>query len=730
MSIGRISIDVGANLQGLSIKMDESLSLLDRWSSKAEDKSKSLFDTLTEGLASGPMDMMDQTANAMGGLASAIDSLETPLSVLPQGIQDGIQSFGELNSLMSESIGLVGDIVDGFQPLLRMFPVIGDVGGKTFKKIGAGLLRFVKSPAGIAAGAVIGLSAVFYKNLDPAASVVTKIGNFFIDAYNKSLVLRQGVEIVITTLNTLKEGLVGGFKISTDFLSRTFESIGQVGTGNLGGVGKIWEGFLENGQKVGEDFVNNVNVGVEKSINRILNGTDKLTFDQVRNSQFFKGVENIGDWISEEWRKLFPEDFSHLDEMSDAWKEALEPLDGGFEKAKSALEQLQAAIRMARDEMSNKFLLGDIEGAEEAREKLDGLIARLEAIKTFEKGRIEINVPEIQTGFEARGGEVDNLMTRIKRQFEINDRIIELEVKLESNPQSLEQITAWEKELKSLRAEAEKLGIKLPQSFKMAQDAGSKFVGSMRSLGEEMKDILKDAFANKIVNLFEGSDKERIAEINDELREQREILTDRSATKEAREAAEARIKILEREKAAEKARGSVIVQTTKLLLDAAKEHLKAKLVEALSSAASAEAKKGLPGLITAGIAIAGFSALFSSKIPKLFQGGRLFKPTLFEGGEYPGAATNPEIVQPLNDLKNDIADAFRPFASGLMEAISMVGNTVINQPPSAISTYRTAPVIVNAFAETSIRDGELYTMIKVQHENELRTTGVNPLILQ
>ncbi len=200
------------------------------------------------------------------------------------------------------------------------------------------------------------------------------------------------------------------------------------------------------------------------------------------------------------------------------------------------------------------------------------------------------------------------------------------------------------------------------EAKKSAEVLRRRYLKMSNDLGKIFADSFGFQAADLITNIFEGADVERLRELNAELRETQRVLSSQESTNEEREAARERIKLIEAEIKAEKQRGNVILQTTKIAIEAAREAIKAELAKAIASVITPEvAKLGLAGLITAGIAIAGISALFASKVPKLAGGGLLFGRTLFEGGEYPGAATNPEVVSPLSTLKGHIQDAIAPL---------------------------------------------------------------------
>jgi len=49
------------------------------------------------------------------------------------------------------------------------------------------------------------------------------------------------------------------------------------------------------------------------------------------------------------------------------------------------------------------------------------------------------------------------------------------------------------------------------------------------------------------------------------------------------------------------------------------------------------------------------------QLPRLATGSVLKKPTVFLGGEYPGADKNPEIVSPLSMIKKGVSDVLNSF---------------------------------------------------------------------
>lgn len=87
------------------------------------------------------------------------------------------------------------------------------------------------------------------------------------------------------------------------------------------------------------------------------------------------------------------------------------------------------------------------------------------------------------------------------------------------------------------------------------------------------------------------------------------------------------------------------------VLDATSKILQAFLAQAIAGVIASESKKGLVGLITASIGVSLLMALWKTKVPEFASGGLVYSPTNALVGEYPGAANNPEVIAPLDKLK-------------------------------------------------------------------------------
>lgn len=90
------------------------------------------------------------------------------------------------------------------------------------------------------------------------------------------------------------------------------------------------------------------------------------------------------------------------------------------------------------------------------------------------------------------------------------------------------------------------------------------------------------------------------------------------------------------------------------VIDACSRALPAIMAVTAAKAAESAAATPIIGWIAAGAAIAAVIASFA-QLPKFAEGGIVYGPTLGLFGEYSGASNNPEVVAPLNKLKELIA---------------------------------------------------------------------------
>jgi len=78
----------------------------------------------------------------------------------------------------------------------------------------------------------------------------------------------------------------------------------------------------------------------------------------------------------------------------------------------------------------------------------------------------------------------------------------------------------------------------------------------------------------------------------------------------------------------------------------------ALLIEAIAGMTAREVlTKGPLGLISAAIGVAALHSFWNANVPEFAEGALAYGPVIGKMGEYPGAATNPEVIAPLSDLQ-------------------------------------------------------------------------------
>lgn len=96
----------------------------------------------------------------------------------------------------------------------------------------------------------------------------------------------------------------------------------------------------------------------------------------------------------------------------------------------------------------------------------------------------------------------------------------------------------------------------------------------------------------------------------------------------------------------------------KAIGSAARSSINAFIAEGVAGAVStALAKSGIPfplNMVAGAVAAAGATTLLNAAIPKFANGGIVSGPTIGMIGEYPGAKSNPEVIAPLNKLRDMI----------------------------------------------------------------------------
>jgi len=749
-----IQVPVSANVEKLIKKMEKADKAVASGFDKIEKRTVAFgrkFDAGISG-ASGFLntlkDALDDTSQSQGTWSRQMTGSVSVLKSLVGGATDVVDTYTQVRGVMMK-------VGEGVTSVNKIIGKLSPAASASLGRIGRSMIG-VLGPIGLVTAAVVGVGVAIHRDLDGSAAVVSKISNKFAELANRS-------ETVKKVYATLKQG------------ASVLDNIGQAISNAI--VLDSAAPAKDNGNKVAAEFTRGMIEGMISRKQDIVDGLPEITVEDVRNSKIWKGIEFIGDRLQNAYRNIF----------GDSYESVLAEMSQGFQNAitndNTPLEQLRFEIDNTRERLQNLYLQGDIPGAKRLKADLSTLKKRMKEVQEFSDGKqLKIQTPmemlqkEIMTTEALMNnlfikGDFTGATTAAMKLKELEDKLKnvqragELLTRTDSSPiallptqdpaplklridipgsniakikelrESLKSVQTFEgfqkiqKKIKELTDEASAMAVKVPDRMRaMASKLKQTFstVGDVfDDIGQSLKDAFPDFAASQITNLFSGVDHGAIAQLNDELREQQRIVSDTSASREAREAAKQRIKLIQEEIKAEKQKGNVLLQGAKLVIDTAKQVIQAALATAIAKAIDGEASKGLVGLITAGVAVAGISALFASKVPALAGGGSVSRPNTVLVGEYPNAPLNPEYIAPADMMQGHMRGAL----TDVLDARSPVGSPTQTSRPILQPIQEPGPktIYISGMLESEIRGDDLYQMVKIQHENELKTTGVNPL---
>lgn len=553
----------------------------------------------------------DASSGSMRALKTELTNLATELGehLLPiitpfvQKIRDLISRFREASPETKKLLVVVGGLAAALGPVLVALGGIVSAVPLVVSGIASIGTAFtvMTGPIGLVVAAIGGLIYLMVKNWGAVKKILIDSANYFIDLYNESLVVRAGIESVVAVLKILGNTVKLVFNVAGTILKGFGNSLKNL----VSTIGSLFKAMITG------DF---------KAIPSIL------------SEGFSKGFEDSKKALDD-----FKNDFSQFgDDVKDT---------------------LQSSLKNA---FRNRYkLLGEDVDSEEVKEKIKKDVAASinEGVNNFNKSgkKAEVKVKIITEGsenwyneqisqMEEELGNLD-MMSDAYRNLSDQIQIYKNTLDMIKNPPKIElepeqgTVDWYDYHINKLKEAQSQAGItvqefaRLEQEINMLEttfkmeveiDGYEEFIeetNHLKTISEELQTALNGVFSDMSEGMVES-----LGEAKNGL--------DRFAK-------------------------SMFTTVMKLIGMA----LSSSLANAIQGATQTGTSTGPAAVFTTpafiATAVGGIMAAFAS-IPKFADGGVVYGPTLGLMGEYAGAANNPEVIAPLNKLK----DLINPVETG------------------------------------------------------------------
>lgn len=377
-------------------------------------------------------------------------------------------------------------------------------------------------------------------------------------------------------------------------------------------------------------------------------------------------------------------------------------LDVAYKKASMSALQLNSAINSPINNPGKKGKGTKIKT--EKDKTLDDYLRELDAmrVKALQLEMVLRSVWNFLHGIDSNKGTVDALDIKAlsEKEFKMPEMTMELDME------------SAERTMKGFFRVATQDGERwVKDTENMWEGFAEKLEGMMGDVANSIANIFAGAAVDTLFNALAGPS-EALRSLNEKLEENQRLRTDPTAPKAERLAAAERIKAIKEQIQLEKAKNNVLSQSSQLILDVAKAAIKAAFAEMIASAIAKESDKGLWGIVTAGIAVAGLISLFQSKVPKLAKGGSASGQTLAVVGDNPRASQgNPEVIGSLEVLD-------KKFRSSVSDMMRQIGGGAISTP-----SMQMAPIRINIGGKFTIENRDLVYVLEDAITNYFRTSG-------
>lgn len=633
-----------------------------------------------------------QAAREADGASGSMRALKTELTnvatefgqhLLPiitpvvQGLRDMMERFRDLDPAMKQVIVIVAAVLAAVGPLIAIFGTFAAV----LPSIIAGLSTMgaaftaMTGPVGLVIAGVAALIALIVANWDEVKKTLADTANYWIDLYNESMLFRAAVETVIgvfkamgnvarlvfnllgTLLSNLwnnfktvfgnlgdlfKAVLTGNFSEIPNIVARTFkETLGDSRQALLN-FGKDFSAFNQDMKKTANETLANIFKGKREKL------VVEADASKVKKDVTTATVNGLNDGVD-----LFNKDGKKV-------KIEVEPAQGSvgfYDKIISELEKVQKNSSI--DNETFQVFQQKIDEYKKLRDAITGdlkqeIVVGSEAWYQQEIDGLNKLIPNLEAGSEA--------CFNLVKQREILQKTLEMAQTIPTPvmPEPEQDTPDWYKyHIELLKKARDEAGLTFEELKRINQEINIlETTFKMEVEGGETIDVVKEKLDRM---------KEIASVVSKGLNDAFSSMAD-SIVKNFGEASNGL------ERFAQSMYKTVLKLIAMAMASAIAYAIEAGSLSSLGTGVAAAFTS--PAFIAA--AVGGVMAAFSA-IPKFANGGIVSGPTLGLMGEYTGARNNPEVIAPLNKLKDLITPAAsndQPINVVLDGGFSLSGETL------------------------------------------------------
>jgi hypothetical protein len=270
------------------------------------------FARTQDGAANQMRIMQESTKELAASFGAILLPIITPIIAKANEL---LKSFRELSPETKKTIVILAGIAAALGPVIIILgQTVTAVGALqiAWVKMGAGLLTVGKGFAGLGVAlpvlAAIGAAVyVIYKNWDSVVKIMKDVGNYFIDLYNESVILRASIQGIVLAFKQIAnvvrlvfDLIINVGKLAIDSLVLGFSTVGKlfkaVITGNFKDIPDIISGAYSKGFNNAENALNRLGNDFEKFSNTSLDNTKSAinnTFSNEPIARFGNSVKEV-----------------------------------------------------------------------------------------------------------------------------------------------------------------------------------------------------------------------------------------------------------------------------------------------------------------------------------------------------------------------------------------------------------------------------------------------------